>query len=936
MGESAELPLACMGPATWAVTRARLPCEDVRWRQYRARASEVPDALAEVARRIAPPPGAKTVQEVLAQMYHAPLAALESENGVPLALWTFAWDDAVLDLELPSQVCLEASGTDRVALAPPPFLAAVTHAVAHAVAQRHGLVAVHGGVVRVPPAPDDGAAPRTAEFHRLQVHATQDELVVQVVSTHEPWARLDMRARPGESVPRHVELGHTSVCLVPTLQRATLLHTLAAPDDAACAALATRLATPLQQVGGPMEHWAAVRVPIAWPPPGVPIDAVALSVPPGAQRDTAVPCQLLWPAALCLVVDTPERPPPLALLQKSALDLLASAAWPRDAPPTPTPAQTMEPVVGIGAPLPPPLSPVEDDVFQGIGQLTDDDLSFFSAHAPSALAPPSPTAGASSELPPEPPPPPMPQSEPRASLAVKYDVHGKFFVGSAYRRMPENGMRSAVSPRALYLNTPQSALHSSPSQASGWDEPDDGSDDAHIPAAQSALACARFHSALCGPASPAGGSSVDALTERVHLEWTCAYAGAARHPPEPRAQPPRAPLASAGTAVPLSMPSVLVGCQSTLIHVEPAALNHWSLLGLQPSSGPRAVVAHVALVDVDMPPAAVQQWLELGADTYTAHGLGTMTPGEQWRYQGGLWAHGMPHMPERSATERHVAYLVYEQPGVCERLYRTWPMPRSRIAMIAVPLAHMIPRQWPLSLAYAAYEDANARVCQLAPSTYRMCTRLKEGLHWDAQWPRAEPAVSPLHSGAVLHVAYDRRGDVVRLVATDECAWLRYTCAWDATDEMADVMQLWHVVRGLLGASAARWYVVVCRYGAMGQAERDAWAAWKAQRRWESDALDVAVVCLDARPPVVVAEDAPPAWTASTTGLAMHAGTPVVTTRTAYVSAGAYAVHWVLPDDDEMLQDVIVHFHALHAMTQHRWPPPAPRLPWHVAILAHA
>ena len=932
-----------MRPATWAVARARLPGGDVRWRAYQACAGEAPEALAELAHRIAPPPpGTEPVHDVLAHMYHAPLAAVESRDGVPLALWTFAWEDAVLDLELPSRVHLQASGCDRVARAPPLFLEAAAHAIAHAVAQREGLVAVHDGVVRVPPWPADGAAPRAAELHRLRVHTTPDELVVQVVSTHKPWAPLDMRARPGESVPRHVELGHTTVCLIPTLQRATLLHTLAAPDDAACAALATRLATPLQQVGGRTDHWVVVRVPIAWLPPGAPLDAVALSVPPGAQRDTAVPCQLLWPAALCLVVRTPEpRPPPLALLRKSAADLLASATWPRAEPSSPAPAETMGPVVGIGAPLPPPVSPVEDDVFQGIGQLPDDDLRFFGAHAPPAPPPPPPAADVSTEAPPEPPPPTLHVSEPQhPPLAVKYDMHGKFFVGSAYRRIPESDMRTAVSPRALYLSTPQSAVHSSPSQVSGWDEPDEGSDEGpRIPAAQCALACARFHSALCGPALPAPGSSAEALTERVHLEWTCTYAGAARYPPEPPAEQPPAPLTSPGTAVPLSAPSVLVGCQAALIHVEPDAVRRWRWLGLQPSGGPRHVVAHVALLDVDVPPAVVQQWLALGADTYAAHGLGTLTPGNLWRYHGGLWASGMPNVPESAASagERHVVYLVYEQPGVCERLYRTWPMPRSRIAIVAVPMAHMLPMQWSMALAYAAYEDANARVCQLAPSTYRACTRLKEGLHWDGQWPRAEPAVSPLHSGAVLHVAYDRRGGVVRLVATDERAWLRHTCAWDAVDERADVMQLWHTVRGLLAASAARWYVVVCRYGAMAQAEADAWAAWKAQKRWDTDALDVVVVSLDTDGPRVVADGALHAWTASTTGLAMHAEAPVVAARTAYVSAGAYAVHWVLHDEEAaVLHDVVVHFHALHTMTQLRWPPPAPLLPWHVALLAHA
>lgn len=935
-----------MGPATWAVARARLPQEVVCWRQYQLRAGESPDALAELAHHVAPPPsGSNPLPDVLTHMHHAPLAALESHHGVPHAVWTFAWHEALLNLELPAHIYLHASGDDRVAQAPAPFRHALAQALAQVLAQRQSWVAVHGGVLHVPPCPDDGALSHPAEFHRLQVHTNKDECVVQVSSTYEPWTRLDMRARPGESVPRHVELGHTQVCLVPTLQHATLLHTLAAPDDTACAALAARLATPLSHIGGPAEYWAAVRVSMAWPPPEARMDAVALSVPPHTQRETAVPCQLLWPAALCLVVDTPTPPPSLALLQKSAIDLLASAAWPSDRAPSPLAPETMGPVVGIGAPLPPPLSPVEDDVFQGIGQLTDDDLSFFGARAPTEPGPISPEREecVSSQAPPEPPSlPTLEVSEPpRAPLAVKYDMHGKFFVGNAYRRISEHDIRSGVSPRALYLSTPQSAMHNSPSQGSGWDEPEDASDEAPcLPAAQSALISARFHTPLSDVAVPAPPTNADALTERVHLEWTCAYAGAARHPWAPTRLPPTcSALSTAGTATRLPTPSVLVGCQAALMQVEPEALRAWSSLGLQPSGGKRSVVAHVALLEVEVPEPVLPQWLAGGADVYAAHGLGTLTPGEQWRYQGGLWVDGMPHVPESptNKTERHVVFLVYDQPKVCERLYRTWPMPRSRIALIAVPLGQIMPMKWPRALAYAAYEDAHARVCHLAPSTYQSCTHLRERLHWDAQWPRAEPAVSPLHSGAVLHVAYDRQGGVVRLVATDERAWLQHVSAWDATEEAADVAQLWHIVRSWLAGSAARWHVVVCRYGAMPSAEVAAWKAWKAQARWEADALGVTLLSLHPQGPRAILKEAPWAWTASTTGMAMHADTPVLVPHTAYVSAGEYALHWLQCDEpDTLLHDVIVHLYALQTITQLRWPAPAPLLPWHMAVLAHA
>lgn len=925
-----------MRPAWWAVARTRLPSEaGVAWRSYGASAGNA-DALAELARPNVSSSGAE-LQDVVADMHRTPIAALESRDGVPWALWVFAWTDAVLEEERP-HADLQDSGTDGASPASPAypfFLQAVAGALAQRLAQRDNYVAVPGGVVRSPPSPETWEAPSATEYHQLRVHTTHDELVVQVNSTYEPWSRLDMRARPGECAFRHMELGRTMVCLLPTLQRATLLYTLAAPDDTACRAVAARLATPLEQAGGTADHWAAVRVSMARPPPGVLVEPVALGVPSNAASDTGVPCQLLWPAALCLVIEAPTPPQPLALQQQSALSLLDAATWsPKQVPAT---AETMGPIVGIGAP-PPPLSPVEDDVFQGIGQLTDDDLSFFGAQVPSEQ-PPAPAPA------PAPPAPALhlPSESPRASLALKYDVHGKFFVGDACRRISESEMRSGVSPRTLYLGTPQSAMLSSPSQASGWDEQDDVSDEVPcLPAAQSALACARFHTPLAAPLlPPEPPRTVTALTERVHLEWTCAYAGAARYPvsPPPEPVPPPAQLVTCGDAQALPEPSVLVGCQAALIQVAPAAIARWRCLGLQPCSGPRPVVAHVALIDVHVPDTVVQQWLELGADTYAAHALGTCTPGQQWRYRGGQWLGGMPHVPASApgTRERHVVYLLYDEPSVCERLYRTWPMPRSRIALVAVPLAQMLPMRWPLALAYAAYEEAHARVWQLAPRTYHTCTQLRTRLHWDAHWPRAEAAL-PLDDGAVLHVAYDRVAGVTRLVATDERAWLRHTSAWEATEVYADVVQLWHVVRGLLAASTARWRVVIGRYGCMPCDEVEAWATWVAQGGWERDAMDVVVVALDPAGLPVMSDGATPAWMASATGLAMHAPSPVVASHTVYVSAGAYAVHWVhgTLEAAVALHDVVVHWHALQILAQLGWPAPAPRLPWHMALLAHA
>ena len=65
---------------------------------------------------------------------------------------------------------------------------------------------------------------------------------------------------------------------------------------------------------------------------------------------------------------------------------------------------------------------------------------------------------------------------------------------------------------------------------------------------------------------------------------------------------------------------------------------------------------------------------------------------------------------------------------------------------------------------------------------------------------------------------------------------------------------------------------------------------------------------------------------------------PIRVPRSAYVSAGAYAVHLVqlrhLADLDAYIHDVVLHYYALQCMTQLRWTTPAPALPWPFAILA--
>ena len=239
------------------------------------------------------------------------------------------------------------------------------------------------------------------------------------------------------------------------------------------------------------------------------------------------------------------------------------------------------------------------------------------------------------------------------------------------------------------------------------------------------------------------------------------------------------------------------------------------------------------------------------------------------------------------------------------------------------------------ALMWASYEDALHRVCHIAPRTYEACTYLRERASLRLAWP---PLLSydPLHQGAVLHVAYDIVGRIVRVVCTDDRAQRLVCRAWDAGDACACIPLLWQVVRAIVADTSAAWHVVIGRLGTMSQADMDMWASCLDTR--EPFLLSVGLVCLerDAWPTahadasVVYLSDMP-------LGLASGAW-PIRVPRSAYVSAGAYAVHLVqlrhLADLDAYIHDVVLHYYALQCMTQLRWTTPAPALPWPFAILA--
>ena len=895
-------PAAMAHSAALAHTSAPLPPHaSVQWRQYVA--PDAPDALADAARQlqralITAAPASPSPATWIAAPTSVPLYALQ---GTPSCLWVFLWQDThptpVMERYLSSLV-LRSSGAyvvSRVDEADPAsstreahlhFLHAVCHAVADGLCGASQL-RVAGGLLHLDGRDDAGAASST-DYTTFRAYTSHTTLHVMSRTERRPWTRLDARVVAGDALPRNVVLGETRVRLLPTLRRGRLLSTCIDTSES-CRQLREALDDVLPTRD---PHFATL-----W------LDEHDDERPLGT---------VLWPVDLCLVEhDVSALDAPVPWTMRSAQALLASAAWPdeRTKLVSPMPPRIVSLVSSSPHVDPPGFD--DDDMFRTIGQLTEDDLRFFQT-------PPRPAD----------PPFPAPASTTPATtpVAPKYDVHGKFFIPSGPRR--EEG-RPSMSPRYSFGTPPSAgAWTASPTPSTDSDSAADEPD-----AAQRTLALARLHTSAAAPPrfSPPALPVSDAHAQRVRLAWVALYARTAQH-----AVPPTkllAPLVSTTyPAEACSPPSLLVGCQHALIQISIDAVSSWTQLGLVPVGGPRTIGAHVVLVECDLPDDAVRSWVQTLSDELGAHALGTLVPGHVWRTQRDSDLQAVRDVIQ----DRAVVYLVYgHDQAACERLFRSWPMPRADVSLVPVPESEVWMRPPSRALMWASYEDALHRVCHIAPRTYEACTYLRERASLRLAWP---PLLSydPLHQGAVLHVAYDIVGRIVRVVCTDDRAQRLVCRAWDAGDACACIPLLWQVVRAIVANTSAAWHVVIGRLGTMSQADMDMWASCLDTR--EPFLLSVGLVCLerDAWPTahadasVVYLSDMP-------LGLASGAW-PIRVPRSAYVSAGAYAVHLVqlrhLADLDAYIHDVVLHYYALQCMTQLRWTTPAPALPWPFAILA--
>ena len=779
-------------------------------------------------------------------------------------------------------------------------------------------------------------------------HTTPNTLVIRMSTVSMPWKPLAMDYDAGSAPVARP--GDTPVLLLPTLVQGTFLGASPYTPTPSAVRLADALQSFMIQANADETAYCRVRVPIQSLPEAMPVDPMDMGLELGKGT---VSVTILWPAGLCL--EPALRPQPantLIPLREQSVDALLHAA--QRAPPQMSIERTAPPdllVHGYGAPL--AGNELDDDVFQGIGQLTEDDFRFFdeSSAAPTPceasiiqgpgaprIEPDAEAQSTTKELSSSPtllptsfPAPKfsspvytpfavLPERGPR--IADKYDVHGKFYTPTASRERkrthsldPEE--RRSVRRLSSSASTPQSIAFSSPSTHDSPTDSSASSDEPETPLVVRAALLHRLHtSAWTPPAEARAAALEDPASEPARL--ASAAMGIVQPLPSCPPLPEWNALTTPCRAEPLSPPRILVGCQRAVVEVDLGALHIWPTLGLEPIDGPKRIHVAAALVG-DVDPTAVREWLVGLQRTYARLRMGELCVCDVYMLRNAQLEHtsGQPAALvdafQAAAPADARAVLVVYAPDAernAELGYEMWyrahtvvPVPRLEVQPGPVQDPKRLAQQVHALYDTAARARSEARpAVALPPSFYDSCRFLRP--QSALKLAQHEAPYEALQHGAVLHVAYEvrvrARGACVRLVGIDDRAQRTFLHTWTSAGSHADVVRVWEQTQSEMRASAGvAWNVVVCRAGPMPAAEVHAWERLEHTGLRDESVLDVVVSCIQAGAPLLDGggEGGPYAVLAPERML-VAAEPPVLSLRTAYMGSraggDAWTVHLVL------------------------------------------
>ncbi|WFD43141.1 hypothetical protein MPSI1_001794 [Malassezia psittaci] len=704
--------------------------------------------------------------------------------------------------------------------------------------------------------------------------------------------------------PATIQAGESQILLLPSLVEATFLGTDPYTSTAASIDLAEALHPTLSRINLETTLYCRVCVTVESPPLVASTDALNMGLNLG---NSSVPITLCWPLELCLqriCPDDQNNLHPTPLRQRSVRSLVEAHQKEFSL------ASVKELGIRKNNVLLPRLpvqnhrkGAMDDDIYSGIGQLTEDDLRFFDEPGPYStqydelgkktnavpdFGPDQSSDAVLDRISPMITPLnfsslSLPITDATDSLSTsllmspgcssrisdKYDPQGKFYTPApSSSRKRAHSFELVEGRKSSRINqhptTSQVSEVSSPDISGSSSTSSSSPDDNENMLVVLALQISRLHVSEWMVTHEASDEflQVDCSAFSLALA-TSGYVKARR----PILVPPKwDALSTKHTSVQLNPPRVLVGNQRAIIETDLDALQVWPIMGLEPIDGPKNIRVAVVLVG-EFDTRAVTQWLDAVEQSFASLRLGTFDWSQLlfWRSSklnqanGGLASLSDAFPMSRNADSWLVLLMFAPDTREdAEKVYERWrssyvvlPIPRSSILSCTTLHADELASHAHKFYTAAPRTDMTARPSvALSPTHYEQCQilRPKSALRLGGEKARSDT----LRHGSVLHVAYDihqvSEGVGFRIVGIDDRAQRTFSHTGTSCNIMEGIEQIWsRISTELCTDLCVEWHVIICRAGPPLVDEVGKWSILEQKNliRENENVSDVTLACVD-------------------------------------------------------------------------------------------
>ncbi|WFC99052.1 hypothetical protein MYAM1_001788 [Malassezia yamatoensis] len=719
-----------------------------------------------------------------------------------------------------------------------------------------------------------------------------------------PWTPLDLDYR--HDSPANILASESRILLLPSLVEATFIGT----DPYTSTAASFDLSEALQPILSQINHnhkptlYCRVCVTVESPPLAASTDALNMGLDLG---NSSVPITLCWPLELCLQRIEPDdlnNLHPTPLRQRSVRSLIETYQKESSL----ASVQSLErPENNVLIPKLPiqnnKKGAMDDDIYSGIGQLTEDDLRFFDEPGPFSTDyqdlgkrhneipdfGPSQSFNAAFErispliMPLNLPSLTLPIADATDSLSTpllvspgcpsrisdKYDPQGKFYTPAPSSSRKRAHSLELVEGRKLsrisqHPTASQTSEVSSSNVSRSSSTSSSSSDDNENILVVLALQISRLHVSEWMPTHKAFNEvcQVDYSAFSLALA-TSGYVKAQKPIP---VLPRWHALSTKHIGFQLNPPQVLVGNQRAIIETDLDALQVWPILGLEPIGGPKHVKVAVVLVG-EFDTHAVTQWLEAVEQCFANLRMGTIVWSDLlfWRYNKLEQGHGglislSDAFPMAKNADSCLVLMMFapntrEDAGqVFERWRKSYvvlPIPRSSILSCTTLNPDELASYSHRIYTAARRTDMSARPSvALSPTHYEKCQILRPKSALGLRCEKVRTDV--LRHGSVLHIAYDIHqvieGVGFRMVGVDDRAQRVFSHTWTSHNIMEGIEQIWsRILAEIRTDLCVEWHVVICRAGSPLVDEVGRWSILEQKNllRENQNVSNVILACAD-------------------------------------------------------------------------------------------